>query len=388
MNYFTDTETAFKLKSNDDLQKARFLFSCIEHPTMTKFGVLFLNAAIKIRFPFVKSLVKKTLFHQFCGGETKEECMNVVQKMGKLGVGSILDYSVEGKAEEANFERTFKETLNLIDFSLGKKGIPFVVFKPTGFGRLELYEKVGKKLPLSEEEKQEWEKVRNRYYQVCQKSYDKDITIMIDAEESWMQEAVDDLTEELMVKFNQKKCIVCGTIQMYRTGRLDFLKSQYEKAKAENYFIGFKIVRGAYMEKERARAEKMNYPDPIQPNKESTDKQYNDALQFMTKNHDIISLYAGTHNQESCKLLIDLIHENNLKNDFHKIWFGQLYGMSDNISFNLGKENFNIAKYLPYGPVKDVVPYLTRRAEENTSVAGQTGRELALIHTELKRRKV
>ncbi|MGM5631415.1 proline dehydrogenase family protein [Apibacter raozihei] len=386
MNPFSDTEVAFKLKSDKDLKKAKFLFSCIQSPTVTKMGVSLLNTVIKWDLPFVKSTVKSTLFNHFCGGETMQECIPVVEKMHQLGVSSILDYSVEGKVEEETFNRTFNETINNVNFSVGNSAIPFVVFKPTGFGRLELYEKIGSKQTLSPEEQKEWERVVERYYKVAELCYEKDVTFMIDAEESWMQDAVDDLTEELMKKFNTKRCIVCGTIQMYRTGRLEFLKSQFEKAKQGGYFIGFKIVRGAYMEKERERAQEKGYPSPIQPDKESTDKQYDDSVKFMIENNDIISLYAGTHNEISCTTIMELLKEKHIENNFHKVWFGQLYGMSDNISFKLGKDGYNIAKYLPYGPVADVVPYLTRRAEENTSVAGQTGRELSYIQKELQRR--
>ncbi len=387
MNSFSNTEVAFKLKTEKDLEKAKFLFSCIQKPFVTRMGVSFLNTVIKWDMPFIKKAVKNTLFHQFCGGETMQECIPVVEKMYNLGVSSILDYSVEGKVEEATFDRTFQEIIHIINFSVGNPAIPFVVFKPTGFGRLELYEKVGAKKSLTEKEQEEWKRVLNRYYKVCELCHEKGVTVMIDAEESWMQDAVDDLTEELMRKFNTEKCIVCGTIQMYRTGRLEFLKSQFEKAKEGNYLIGFKIVRGAYMEKERERAQEKGYPSPIQPDKESTDKQYDDSMKFMVENNDIISLYAGTHNEKSCEYLMGLMSQNSIDKNFHKVWFGQLYGMSDNISFNLGAQGYNIAKYLPYGPVVDVVPYLTRRAEENTSVAGQTGRELSYIQREINRRK-
>lgn len=387
MNSFDNTEIAFKLKTDKDLKNSEFLFSFIQKPQITKVGVSILNSVIKWNLPFVKNIVKNTLFKQFCGGETMEECIPVIDHMYGLGVSSVLDYSVEGKAEEATFEKTFQEILTIIRFSANKEPIPFSVFKPTGVGRFELYEKVNNKLPLSETESLEWEKIREKYYKICELASEKEVLIMIDAEESWIQDAVDELTEELMQKFNVNKCVVYGTLQMYRTGRLDFLKSQYEKAKNGNYYIGFKIVRGAYMEKERERAKEKGYPSPIQSNKENTDKQYNESLKFVIENREVISLFAGSHNEKSCKYLKELIKKHNIDTDSSKIWFGQLYGMSDNISFNLGAEKYNIAKYLPYGPVVDVVPYLTRRAEENTSVAGQTGRELSYIKKEQNRRK-
>ncbi|MDR3273309.1 MAG: proline dehydrogenase family protein [Flavobacteriaceae bacterium] len=388
MNPFSNTETAFQLKSNQDLKKAKFLFLCIEKPALTKFGTVFLNTAMKYNFPFAKGIVKDTLFRHFCGGETMQKCIPVIQNMYSKGVSSILDYSVEGKEEEATFDHTVQETVKIINFAADNPAIPFSVFKPTGFGRLGLYEKAGSQQLLSDSEKEEWQRVCNRYYQVCELSHTLGLPIMIDAEESWMQTAVDDLTEELMKKFNQEKCIVWGTLQMYRKGRLDFLKSQRKKAENGGYFIGFKIVRGAYMEKERERAQKMGYPSPIQPDKESTDRQYDEAMNFMLQNIDRISLYSGTHNEASNERLIELIAQYGLKKNHPKIWFGQLYGMSDNISFNLGKLGYNIAKYLPYGPIRNVVPYLTRRAEENTSVAGQTGRELSLLRKEILRRGI
>ncbi len=385
---FSNTETAFKLKSNSDLKRAEFLFSCIKIPSITKLGTAVIRFAIKCKIPFAKMVVKKTLFKHFCGGETMQKCLPVVQKIYENGVYSVLDYSVEGKEVDETFDNTLMETLKIVEFAAENPSIPLTVFKPTGLGRLGLYEKVSCGAALSRDERTEWDKVVDRYYHICEECYRLSVPVMIDAEETWMQPAVDELTEELMRKFNKEQCIVWGTIQMYRTGRLDFLKSQKEKAEADGYLIGFKIVRGAYMEKERAMAEKMGYPSPIQPDKESTDRQYDEALEYMVKNVDRISLYSGTHNERSNEYLMELIdlHLGGQKNH-PKIWFGQLYGMSDNISFNLGSLGYNVTKYLPYGAVGNVVPYLLRRAEENTSVAGQTGRELAFLRSELQRRK-
>ncbi|MDR1739688.1 MAG: proline dehydrogenase family protein [Bacteroidales bacterium] len=410
---FSNTETAFKLKSNSDLKRAEFLFSCIKIPSITKIGTAVIRFAIRYKLPFAKMVVKKTLFKHFCGGETMQKCLPVVQKIYENGVYSVLDYSVEGKEVDATFDNTMLETLKIVEFAAKNPSIPLTVFKPTGLGRLDLYAKVSTGAVLSRDERMEWDKVVDRYYQICEECYRLGVPVMIDAEESWMQQAVDDLTEELMRKFNSEKCIVWGTIQMYRTGMLDFLKSQKEKAEAGGYLIGFKIVRGAYMEKERARAQKMGYPSPIQPDKESTDRQYDEALEYMVKNIDRISLYAGTHNERSNEYLMELIDlhlggqggeradglsvgeqasgqagaQKGGQKNHPKIWFGQLYGMSDNISFNLGHLGYNVTKYLPYGAVGNVVPYLLRRAEENTSVAGQTGRELAFLRSELQRRK-
>jgi len=266
--------------------------------------------------------------------------------------------------------------------------MPFTVFKPTGFGRFALYEKVNQKQLLNEEETAEWKRVLNRFERVANEAKKANITIMIDAEESWIQDAIDTIAEDLMRKYNVEKCIICNTLQMYRHDRLTYLKSEYKKAKEGNYFVGYKIVRGAYMEKERKRATEMNYISPIQNTKEETDMDYNKAIEIAFEHKETISLFAGTHNEKSCQLLINRMNEFNLNKDFHKIWFGQLFGMSDNLSFNLAKNGYNVAKYLPYGPIKEVIPYLMRRATENTSVAGQTGRELELLKQEIIRRKL
>ncbi|HRA72639.1 MAG TPA: proline dehydrogenase family protein, partial [Flavobacterium sp.] len=275
----------------------------------------------------------------------------------------------------------------LIEFAKEKKAIPFAVFKPSGFGRIDLYEEVslGKKLNLSEFD--EWNRVVARFEKVCKASYDSDVALLIDAEESWMQDAVDNLVEEMMVKYNKSKPIVFNTLQMYRWDRLDYLKKLHEKAKAEGIFIGMKLVRGAYMEKENERAIEKGYPTPICASKEATDENYDAAVKYMVDHLDMMSIFEGTHNEASTYFLMNLMEEKGIKSTENKIWFGQLYGMSDNISYNLADSGYNVAKYLPFGPVKDVMPYLIRRAEENTSVAGQTSRELAMIKAERDRRK-
>ena len=387
MSIFNDTKIAFAEKSTAQLEKAKWMFTAIKYPSLTNVGINVLNFTIKNNFPLVTDLVKTTLFEQFCGGETREQSMKVVDKMFKHHVGSIFDYAIEGKEEEAAFDITCEEIKENIKFAIGNPAIPFVVFKPTGFGRLDLYADVSAGKELTSSEKEEWQRVRNRYEEVCKMAYDNKVILMIDAEESWMQDAVDHLVNEMMEKYNQEKAYIWNTIQMYRTGRLEYLAQDLERAKSKNYFLGYKFVRGAYMEKERERAAEKNYPDPIQPTKEATDDNYNAAVDFVLENLDRVAAFFGTHNEKSTELAIDKMKTLGLAHDDERLHFGQLYGMSDNITYWLGENKYNACKYLPYGPVKDVVPYLTRRAQENTSVAGQTGRELSLIQKELERRR-
>lgn len=387
MSIFNDTKIAFAEKSTAQLEKAKWMFTAIKYPSLTNVGINVLNFTIKNNFPLVTDLVKTTLFEQFCGGETREESMKVVDKMFTHHVGSIFDYAIEGKEEEAAFDTTCEEIKENIKFAIGNPAIPFVVFKPTGFGRLDLYADVSAGKELTSSEKEEWQRVRNRYEEVCKMAYDNKVILMIDAEESWMQDAVDHLVNEMMEKYNKEKAYIWNTIQMYRTGRLEYLAHDLERAKSKNYFLGYKFVRGAYMEKERERAAEKNYPDPIQPTKEATDNNYNAAVDFVLENLDRVAAFFGTHNEKSTELAIDKMKTLGLAHDDERLHFGQLYGMSDNITYWLGENKYNACKYLPYGPVKDVVPYLTRRAQENTSVAGQTGRELSLIQKELERRR-
>lgn len=384
---FDNTEVAFALKSNKELKRAKFLFEMIANPTMVKIGTNLTYFALNLKLP-VKGLIRSTVFDHFCGGETEKECLKVVDKMYSKGVSSVLDYSVEGKEEEAHFDHTVEVVLRTIEYAKKNAGIPIVVFKPTGFGRFALYQKIGEGKPLTEQEQKEWERIIARFDLVCKTSYENDIIILIDAEESWMQDSADDLVEEMMIKYNKEKAIVFNTLQMYRWDRLDYLKSLHERAKAQGFHIGMKIVRGAYMEKESKRAEEKGYKNPICESKTATDINYDNAVEYMMNHIDTMAVFAGTHNEESSYKLMKLTEKQGLSHNDNRIWFGQLYGMSDNISFNLANKSYNIAKYLPFGPVKDVMPYLIRRAEENTSVAGQTGRELNLINTEIQRRKL
>jgi len=384
---FNNTEVAFSLKTDTELDRAYFLFKMIASEPLVKIGTAVTNFALKAHLP-VEGLIRATVFDHFCGGTTEEDCLTVVDKMYTKGVSSVLDYSVEGKEEEAQFDAALIMTLKTIEFAKEKQAIPFAVFKPTGLGRFDLYEKVGENQALTEQEQNEWNRVKERFNTVCKTAYEKDVALLIDAEESWMQDAADELVEQMMILYNKDKAIVFNTLQMYRWDRLDYLKQLHEKAKTHGFHIGMKIVRGAYMEKENKRAEENGYPTPICASKQATDDNYNAALDYMMHHLDAMSIFAGTHNEESSYKLMQMCTDANIsKNDF-RIWFGQLYGMSDNISFNLAAHGYNVAKYLPFGPVKDVMPYLIRRAEENTSVAGQTSRELNLLKTERERRKM
>ncbi len=383
---FNNTQIAFSLKSDTELDRAYFLFKLIDSQPLVRIGTAVTNFAIKAHLP-VEGLIRATVFDHFCGGISEDDCLPVVDKMFTKGVSSVLDYSVEGKEEEEQFDAALEMTLKTIDFAEEKLSIPFAVFKPTGFGRFELYEKLGEKIPFSPEEQAEWNRVVDRFDRVCKAAHDKNVSLLIDGEESWMQDAADDLVADMMRKYNKEKAIVFNTLQLYRWDRLDYLKKLHEDAKREGFFIGMKLVRGAYMEKEIKRAEEKNYPSPICATKLATDINYDEAVLYMVEHLDIMSIFAGTHNEESSYKLMELMQQKSIAKNDDRIWFGQLYGMSDNISYNLAANGYNVAKYLPFGPVRDVMPYLIRRAEENTSVAGQTSRELTLIKTERDRRK-
>jgi proline dehydrogenase len=383
---FNNTQVAFSLKSDTELDRAYFLFKMISNEPLVRIGTAVTNFALKAHLP-VDGLIRATVFDHFCGGVNEMDCLSVVDKMYTKGVSSVLDYSVEGKEEENQFDAALEMTLKTVEFAKERQAIPFAVFKPTGLGRLDLYTKVGEKQPLSPEEQAEWNRVLERFEIICKTAHSKDVALLIDAEESWMQDAADDLVEDMMRKYNKDKVIVFNTLQMYRWDRLDYLKSLHERAKIEDFYIGMKIVRGAYMEKENKRAEENGYPTPICISKQATDDNYNAAVDYMMKHIDKMAIFAGTHNEESSYKLIEMLNANAIAITDSRIWFGQLYGMSDNISYNLASHGYNVAKYLPFGPVRDVMPYLIRRAEENTSVAGQTSRELNLLKIERDRRK-
>ena len=384
---FNNTEKAFSLKSNAELSRAHFLFQMIGKPALVKIGTSLTNFALQFHLP-VEGIIRKTVFDHFCGGVSEQDCLQVVAKMYTKGVSSVLDYSVEGKEEEAQFDACLKMTLKTIDFAKENKAIPFAVFKPTGVGRIDLYEKVGEKATLSTTEQEEWNRVVVRFEKICQYAYDNNVQLLVDGEETWMQDAADEVVERMMEKFNTKKAIIFNTLQLYRWDRVPYLKALHKRAKEKGFHIGMKLVRGAYMEKEAKRAEEKGYKNPICESKQATDNNFNEGLDYMLDNISEMAIFAGTHNEESSYLLMNMMQEKGISNDDSRIWFGQLYGMSDNISYNLADNGYNVAKYLPFGPVRDVMPYLIRRAQENTSVAGQTGRELTLIISERNRRKL
>ncbi len=384
---FENTEIAFSLKSDSELERAYFLFKMISIEPLVKIGSVVTNLAIKAHLP-IEGLIRSTVFDHFCGGVNEEDCLPVIDRMYEKGVSSVLDFSAEGKETAKEFDSAMRTTLKIIDFANERDAMPIAVFKPTGFGRFKLFEKISKGDSLTAKEQEEWQQVVHRYDMVCKKGKDHDIAVLIDAEESWMQKASDDLVTEMMQKYNTEKPIVFNTLQMYRTDRLDFLKQEHKLAKEKGYYLGYKLVRGAYLEKENERAKDKGYPTPMCSSKEATDTNFNDAVNYMLEHIDDMSLFLGSHNEDSTYKMMQLMAEKDLKNNDDRIWFGQLYGMSDHITFNLADKGYNVAKYIPFGPVRDVMPYLIRRAEENTSVAGQTGRELALLSKEKKRRKL
>ena len=383
---FDNTEIAFKSKTNAELKQSYLLFKAIGYNWLVKAGPPLVNTAFNMGLP-ITGIIKKTVFKQFCGGESMNDCDSTMNQLYSLGVGTILDYSVEGEEKEEAFNATTTETLETITKAKNNPKIPFCVFKVTGLARFDLLAKVTAGESLSSTEESEYGRVKNRIYNICKTAHDNGVRIFIDAEESWIQGAIDDMAHDMMMTFNKERAIVYNTIQLYRHDRLAFLKQSHTHALANQYYLGVKLVRGAYMEKERDRAEKMGYPSPIQPDKAASDRDYNEALRFCIQHIDRISICAGSHNEDSSRLLAQLMQEKGIAHNDSRVYFSQLYGMSDHISFNLSHVGYNVAKYLPYGPVKAVMPYLFRRAAENTSVKGQAGRELTLISREVARRK-
>ena len=382
---FENTEIAFQGKSKRDLNRAYWLFKLVSNNTLVKFGPALLNIALFLRLPIL-SLIKATVFKHFCGGESILDSQKTIEELSHYQIGTILDYSVEGQENETNFDIVMQETIATIERAAKDDKIPFSVFKITGLGRFALLEKVNAKQTLSENEKKEYEVVKNRINIICQKANTLKIPVFIDAEESWIQDTIDEIATTMMRQYNKERAIVYNTLQMYRWDRLSYLKKCYIDAENHQYFLGLKLVRGAYMEKERARAEKLGYTSPIQKNKDSTDKDYDLAISFCVEHIERIYICAGTHNEDSSAKLTQLLEENEIDKNDKRIYFSQLLGMSDHISYNLSHTNYNVAKYVPYGPVKEVLPYLVRRAQENTSISGQTGRELSLIIKEKLRR--
>jgi proline dehydrogenase len=401
---FENSEFAFAYKTNNELKKAHFLFSVMGKPFLVKLGLAVIPILIKWRIPFIKTIIKSTIFNQFVGGESLEQTTHVVNKLESHNVNVILDYGVEGVEGEGSFDAATDEFIKVINFASTQSNIPYISIKVTGISRFGLLEKINSLMlqhenesiyvsyevaidKLSDFEKSEWEKVKGRLKKICENAEQKKVAVLVDAEESWIQEPVDVLTMMMMKDYNKNNKIVYNTFQLYRHDRLSFLHYSFEIAKQSNFILGAKLVRGAYMEKERNRALEMGYLSPIQLSKENTDKDYDSAIEFCIANLDKIAIIVASHNGNSNLLAANLLFQKGLPLNHQNIHFSQLYGMSDDITFNLAKHGFSVSKYLPFGPIKDVIPYLMRRAEENTSVAGQTGRELALLKKEMKRRK-
>lgn len=385
---FSNTEVAFQNKSKAQLKKAYWLFKMVSKPGLVSFGKWIMTASLKLRLP-VQWIIKKTIFSQFCGGENILECKSTIAELKKNNVGTILDYSLEGKETNTDLDSTAKEIMDTIERAQADESIPFSVFKPSGICKFSILEKSNESIDgLDDAERKDYSMFVERMNKICKKAHELNVPVFVDAEDSWIQDTIDRMCEVMMWKYNKETAIVYTTLQMYRWDRLDYLKQLYEKAKRDGVRVGVKLVRGAYMEKERARASEMGYKDPIQPTKIATDEDYDKALMFCVDNLDVFSICAGSHNEDSANVLVDLIAKKGLDIKDNRLYFAQLLGMSDHISFNLSSNGYNVAKYVPYGPVKEVMPYLIRRAQENTSVAGQTGRELALIQQERRRRKV
>ncbi|MEJ1238843.1 proline dehydrogenase family protein [Chryseolinea sp. T2] len=382
---FEDTEIAFRYKSNAAIRKANFIFSVVNHPWMSALATGAVKLALSMRLP-VEPIIRGTVFDLFCGGESIERTDRSVAHLGKYGVNTILDYSVEGEDSDADFDRVRDEIIRTIVKASSSKNIPFSVFKTTGLGSSDILGKLNDGQSLSGDEHASFERTKERVLAICSKAHDLGVPVLVDAEETWIQTPIDQLAYDMMARFNRTKAIVFNTYQLYRADGVDNLKKAHAAA-AGNYHLGAKLVRGAYMEKERARAESMGYPSPIHVDKAATDAAFNTGLEFCVRHHDVIALMCGSHNEYSNHYLTQLMNQSKLDPGYKRIWFAQLYGMSDNISFVLADRGYNVAKYMPYGPVRSVMPYLLRRAAENTSVAGQSSRELMLIRKELKRRK-
>lgn len=383
---FKDTETAFKSRSDWDLLVANLVLWMVSRPLLVKILSAATKLALAMKLP-IKPLIKETIFAMFCGGEDESEYSRRITSMSDSKIGTILDYAVEGNETEEAFDATQKKLLELADKAGKNPDIPCTCLKMTAIASFELLEKMTASSPLSNEEKTSWKRVTERLDAVCEASRKAGKPIYIDAEESWIQGAIDKLVENAMEKYNTKKAVVFTTLQLYRWDRVDYLRGLIKKASEGGYHLGIKIVRGAYMEKERERAREFGYPSPITASKEETDQEYNEVLGIILDNINIIELCAGTHNEESCLLLTRIMAEKHLPNNHPNIYFSQLFGMSDHISYNLARHGYNISKYLPFGPVEATIPYLVRRAEENTSIAGQMTQELNMVITERRRRK-
>ena len=385
---FKETNSVFAQKSNWELNKSYYLFSILKYSLLVKIGSFLLKISFFFRLP-IKRLVKTTIFNQFCGGENIQDCNKKINELSEFRIGTILDYSVEGRENVLDFEKTKEEIIQTILYAAENKKIPFTVFKITGLGKSSLIKKANSNLDdLSKNEYSELNLVFKRVDQICKTAFDNKVSVFIDAEDSWYQDYIDSIAELMIFKYNIESAIVYNTIQLYRHDRFHYMKGLILRCSSNNKFLGLKLVRGAYMEKERERATKLNYNDPIHKDKESTDHDFSMAVEYCLKKIDFVSLCLGTHNEKSVSHLINLMIDYSLRKNDSRIYFAQLLGMSDHISYNLAEQDYNVAKYVPYGPIYEVIPYLIRRAEENTSVSGQTGRELSLIKKEIKNRNL
>ena len=382
---FNNLKTAFSDKSNTDLNRAYLLFKSMNNPYISKILTKIVTVALKLHFP-VLNIIKITVYKHFCGGETIQKCQKTIDKLWKSRIGTILDFSAEGKETTKDFNRVLQQTLFSIEKAANTDSIPFTVFKPTGLCKFSILEKINRNSPLTFEEEVERQEFELKVDSICKMAKNKNVSVFIDAEESWIQNTIDNVAEKMMEKYNKQKAIVFNTVQLYRKDRIEYIESLIAKAE-EKYFIGLKLVRGAYHEQEISRAITNKYHIPVHTHKSKTDKDYNTAIKLCIQNIKRIAICAGTHNEKSINFLVTLMKDYNLNNDDNRIYFSQLLGMSDHISYNLSAENYNTSKYVPYGPVRDVMPYLIRRAEENTSISGQMGRELTNIIAERKRRK-
>lgn len=382
---FENTEIAFAAKTQQELKLTYRVYQLMNYPWLVRLGTKVINGTLGLGL--IRKIVKNTLYAHFCGGETLTDCHHFVENLKAAGAYAILGYSVEGKSSDIEYDKSVEETIRYIRFAAQREAIPFAAFKLTGIASFALLEKIQKKETLSDEEMLAWDRVKDRVDAICAAGYEHNVGILIDAEETWIQDPIDALADAMMAQYNQKKVVVYNTYQMYLKRGEGFLKKSLEKAQQGNYLLGAKVVRGAYVEKERTRAQQLGYTDPVNPTKKASDEMYNQAIEFCLKNLGHMALFAGTHNEQSCYHMAQLTQRLQIAASNPRIFLGQLYGMSDNITYNLARAGFNVVKYVPYGTVQDVMPYLFRRAQENTAIAGQSNREFELVKKELKRRK-
>lgn len=382
-----NTAIAFASLSDQQLWQAIILFKVIGSPLVVKLGPTFADLSLKLHLP-VQGLIKKTVFSHFCGGENIPDCLPRIEQLGSKSIGTILDFAREGGGQEEDFDIVTQEIIRTIDMAAQHRHlIPFAVFKPSGVASLELMTKMDQGDRLTLEENAAFARVKARFASICEHAAKKRVRIMIDAEESWIQKTVDTLAMELMARLNKEQAIVFNTVQLYRNDRLEFIKTWHRTAQDQDFHLGFKLVRGAYLEKENETAAEEGRPSPLNSSKEATDREYNEALKFCVTHLERIAICAGTHNEDSVRLLVDLMARQKISPNDERIHFAQLLGMSDHISFNLAAKGYLVAKYVPYGTVAELLPYLTRRAQENSSVLGQSSRELDLLNREYARRK-